>query len=234
MPEAPKERTTAALREPWVEVAIQEVLIQEEEVNAPLKDASSPPPPPAPTHTEKQRPNPLRKHTPKFQPRNPAPPAEPEKNAREDGENTSSNGENRADSGMADSDEGNSAAGVFGHGTGGQTGDSLSLARGGPVGDGKEREDYTALQQRLQAGAHSCYPLRARRHRFQGTVRLSFCVDTQGMATHTRLLQSSGYPSLDEAALDCVLTKALPLPPLSHGRCFVAPVSFGMSSQPSP
>jgi protein TonB len=84
----------------------------------------------------------------------------------------------------------------------------------------------SALQQRLQANAHGCYPLRARRFRFQGTARLAFCVDTQGMATQTRLSESSGHNSLDEAALDCVLKKAQPLPASSRGRCFVAPIAF--------
>ncbi|MCL2179191.1 MAG: energy transducer TonB [Proteobacteria bacterium] len=58
-------------------------------------------------------------------------------------------------------------------------------------------------------------------------TRLAFCVDMQGRATQTRISQSSGHGSLDEAALECVLKKAQPLPLSSRGRCFVAPIAFG-------
>jgi len=96
-----------------------------------------------------------------------------------------------------------------------------------PSGPAKAREDNTALQQRLQAQARGCYPARARRFRFQGTVQLAFCVDAQGMAVQARLVQSSGYESLDEAALECVLKKAQPLPVASWGLCFQVPIFFG-------
>jgi len=117
-------------------------------------------------------------------------------------------------------------------GSPGPAGGNLEQAGGGPgeaggnLGQAGEDEGDLALQQRLQAHALGCYPVRARRFRFQGTVRLGFCVDGQGMATHTRLLQGSGYGSLDKAALECVLKKAQPLPASSHGRCFAAPIRF--------
>jgi len=85
------------------------------------------------------------------------------------------------------------------------------------------------LQRHLQAGAEGCYPVRARRFRFQGTARLAFCVDARGLALRARLAKSSGYESLDEAALECVLKRAQPLPPSSWGRCFEAPIRFGIS-----
>jgi TonB family protein len=59
-------------------------------------------------------------------------------------------------------------------------------------------------------------------------VRLAFCVDAQGMAAQARLAQSSGHSSLDEAALECVVKKAQPLPESSRGGCFVAPILFGV------
>jgi protein TonB len=48
------------------------------------------------------------------------------------------------------------------------------------------------------------YPLTARRRREQGLVLLTVLVTPQGRAVKVELKQSSGYPSLDEAALTAV------------------------------
>jgi protein TonB len=48
------------------------------------------------------------------------------------------------------------------------------------------------------------YPLTARRRREQGLVLLAVRVNPQGRAVKVELKQSSGYPSLDEAALTAV------------------------------
>lgn len=109
--------------------------------------------------------------------------------------------------------------------------DEVSLAAtppassGGPPSSTPVEED-NALQQRLQTSAYGCYPARARRQRFEGTTHLAFCVDMQGLATQAHISKSSGYASLDEAALECVVKKAQPLPLSSRGRCFVAPIAF--------
>ncbi|MCL2013184.1 MAG: energy transducer TonB [Cystobacterineae bacterium] len=135
--------------------------------------------------------------------------------------------------------EGAEGAALLPEGMGnGAEGAALSLQEGqgiGAPGRGGEgmasasmrRMEDRALQQRLQAKAQGCYPARAKRLRLRGTVRLSFCVDMQGMGTGEQLVQSSGHGLLDEAALLCVLKGAQPLPSSSQGRCFRVPIAFG-------
>jgi protein TonB len=48
------------------------------------------------------------------------------------------------------------------------------------------------------------YPLLARRHNQQGIVLLTVKVTAQGRVSHVELKQSSGFPVLDEAALQAV------------------------------
>lgn len=103
----------------------------------------------------------------------------------------------------------------------------LARGPGGLARNKGGRDGDAALQQRLQAQARGCYPARLRRLRFGGTTQLAFCVDLQGMARQTRLVHSSGHGSLDEAAVECVLKKAQPLPPSSYGQCFLVPIAFG-------
>jgi len=48
------------------------------------------------------------------------------------------------------------------------------------------------------------YPVIAQRNRYEGTVTLELRVDASGTLTEAKVLKSSGFPVLDEAALDLV------------------------------
>lgn len=54
------------------------------------------------------------------------------------------------------------------------------------------------------------YPAIARRKGWQGTVRLELHIEADGTVSHLELDQTSGYPVLDRAALDCLQTARIP------------------------
>lgn len=72
-----------------------------------------------------------------------------------------------------------------------------------------------ALDFRAQLLAHiakfQTYPLQARLQHIQGRVALSFLLARDGSVSDLRISQSSGFPILDEAALQAVM-QAVPLP----------------------
>lgn len=58
---------------------------------------------------------------------------------------------------------------------------------------------------------HKDYPPAVKKKRQQGTVVLAFSIDRSGTVLTSRVQESSGYPLLDQAALD-MLARANPLP----------------------
>jgi protein TonB len=56
------------------------------------------------------------------------------------------------------------------------------------------------------------YPAIARRNRYQGKTTIELLVDTAGTITSAKVLKSSGYPVLDEAALQAVKGQWRPAP----------------------
>ncbi|MBS0470699.1 MAG: energy transducer TonB [Proteobacteria bacterium] len=59
------------------------------------------------------------------------------------------------------------------------------------------------------AGTHRCdifYPALSTRLGHSGDVLVSYDVDTEGNITHVKVLKSSGYDELDNAAVACVAT----------------------------
>ncbi len=78
---------------------------------------------------------------------------------------------------------------------------------GGRVGNPK---DYFSL---LIAwlNQHKDYPPAVKKKKQQGTVVLAFSIDRSGTVLTSRVQESSGYPLLDQAALD-MLARANPLP----------------------
>jgi protein TonB len=60
------------------------------------------------------------------------------------------------------------------------------------------------------------YPGIALRNRYQGTTTLEMMVDTSGQITSVKVVKSSGYPVLDEAALQWVKGRWRPKPGQSH------------------
>ena len=87
------------------------------------------------------------------------------------------------------------------------TGKQQRPTLGGRVGNPK---DYFSL---LIAwlNQHKDYPPAVKKKKQQGTVVLAFSIDRSGTVLTSRVQESSGYPLLDQAALD-MLARANPLP----------------------
>ena len=87
------------------------------------------------------------------------------------------------------------------------TGKQQRPTLGGRVGNPK---DYFSL---LIAwlNQHKDYPPAVKKKKQQGTVVLAFSIDRSGTVLTSRVQKSSGYPLLDQAALD-MLARANPLP----------------------
>ncbi len=80
--------------------------------------------------------------------------------------------------------------------------------------DPEIRNEYlAALHKALQEAMR--YPNRARRRRQEGTAWVEFSLHQEGTLSSIQLRESSGYPLLDEAALDTVksLGRFEPIPP---------------------
>ena len=61
------------------------------------------------------------------------------------------------------------------------------------------------------------YPEREAEQNHQGRVTLRFLVGADGKAKESRVMSSSGYPALDEAAL-AAISKCSFNPPLANGK----------------
>lgn len=87
------------------------------------------------------------------------------------------------------------------------TGKQQHANLGGRIGN---PQDYFSL---LIAwlNQHKDYPPAVKKKRQQGTVVLAFSIDRSGTVLTSRVQESSGYPLLDQAALD-MLARANPLP----------------------
>lgn len=98
-------------------------------------------------------------------------------------------------------------------------------ARGLPVEGADGNKDPTPeIVRRLSAAAEGCYPPAAARFQAEGETRVRFCIDAEGQPQGARILSSSGFEILDDAALNCVLPRAAPLP--LTGPCLALPVRF--------
>ncbi len=95
----------------------------------------------------------------------------------------------------------------------------------GAPGVAGSNAELAALHRRLSEAARTCYPASARRYALRGTVKLAFVLDAAGAELSRNLEGSTGSSALDQAALDCVLPRAAPLPRIP-GR-FVVEVRFG-------
>lgn len=102
---------------------------------------------------------------------------------------------------------------------------------GAAGGDPRVEADYAAV---LLAWLerHKEYPRPARRRGQEGVVLLYVLIDREGRVLQSRIEESSGYPLLDNAALD-MLERAAPVPPLPDDMPqerleLVLPVQFFM------
>jgi TonB family protein len=114
---------------------------------------------------------------------------------------------------------GGSASGVAaGTGPGGP---GVSSRAGSGAGGGSP---HGAILARLRARTAGCYPRAAVRRAVEGVTHVSFCVASDGAPADLRLVASSGSTVLDDAAVDCVVRGAAPLP--GAGACVQVPIDF--------
>lgn len=99
----------------------------------------------------------------------------------------------------------------LGSAPGNGTGDGPGGGSGGGEA-GVQGDPHAVLLSHLRAHAKRCYPPLARRRSIQGTVGLAFCIDEDGNPHRMRLEKSSGSTLLDDAARECVIEGAAPLP----------------------
>jgi TonB family protein len=97
-------------------------------------------------------------------------------------------------------------------------------AVGGPEAGGGP--NLGAFVERLRKSAQRCSPKRLGTAGERSMARVRFCVDSLGKPEAVTLLQSTGDPRLDRAALECVIPGAAPLP--ATDRCLVVPLRFSL------
>ncbi len=106
----------------------------------------------------------------------------------------------------------------------GEEGGGSANAGAGAGGGAGAGVDGSALHARLAAAALRCYPKAAQRYGLTGEAAVRLCLTHEGTAAGVELVHSSGSTLLDQAALDCVIPGALPLP--RGSECFRLPVRF--------
>lgn len=99
--------------------------------------------------------------------------------------------------------------GLSGYGGQDQTGIGNGSTGGGPTGD--MASYYITLQQWIQR--HQKYPSKAYRLKQQGVTMVKLGITAQGKLLFARIVKSSGFPLLDEAALEAI-HKSAPLVPI--------------------
>lgn len=83
-----------------------------------------------------------------------------------------------------------------------QAGNTQALSQSG-TGQGQSVEDYTsALRKEIERHKH--YPTQAKRMIQEGDVGLSFLLNNHGVISDIKVTQSSGFSSLDNAALKAI------------------------------
>jgi len=95
---------------------------------------------------------------------------------------------------------------------------------------GLAQDYYTGLA--MWIGRHKKYPGRARRGGQEGTVEVEFVIDKDGRLLEHRIVSSSGFKLLDEAAY-ALIERAAPMPSIpanmgSEVLTITAPISFSL------
>jgi TonB family protein len=109
------------------------------------------------------------------------------------------------------------ALAAFASGPGGSP-SAVGQAEGGP--------NLGAFVERLKRSARRCSPRRGAPASEASLARVRFCVNALGRPEAVTLLQSTGDARLDQAALECVIPGAAPLP--ATDRCLVVPLRFNL------
>lgn len=96
----------------------------------------------------------------------------------------------------------------------------------GPVTEGDVLDAYRAAIY-AAAGRHRDYPRYARAREWEGRAVVRLEVDARGLASRVVIASSSGYPVLDQSALDMVrkAQRDVPVPQALRGRAFTVDVA---------
>jgi len=117
-------------------------------------------------------------------------------------------GERKESEGSAEGGSGGGASSVPGTGSGGREGSGS----GGGTGSGSPSV-LNLIRKKIEQAKR--YPALAKARKLEGIVRLEFKIDGNGQIQGLTLLQSSGFPILDEEGLATV-RRAAPLPSYPH------------------
>ena len=120
-----------------------------------------------------------------------------------------------------------SGSGVLGGPSGTGPGDGQGAGPGvvaeGSGGGGTGPDVAEEIARRLASAAARSYPRAAARLRAEGVAKVRFCVGEAGEPREVRVVESSGFDLLDEAAL-VVVARAAPFP--RTRECLAVPVRF--------
>jgi len=110
-------------------------------------------------------------------------------------------------------------------GSGSVSGSTKSSAHGPGFGWNPGEPEWARLRAAIER--HVVYPSLARRQGWQGKVVVTFLLGPGGQVRDLRVQQSSGYPSLDQSAVQAV-ERAAPLPPAGEPVQIVMPIAFAL------
>jgi protein TonB len=206
-----------------------------------------PTPPQKQDPLSKPEPEPQPKSLPQPQPkpqRSPSPPSSPSSKRKDGSTESASRAPNGSRGIVSDAASGQDSKTGDSHGAGDLEGlgGSLRGSLGGSGGSGgsdgsrgsADKESTSNYYGRLATwlARHKRYPAQARRLRQEGTVKVSFTIARNGRLLSSRIIESSGYPLLDQE-VEAMLKRASPLPriPASLGRSSLTvtlPVAFAL------
>jgi len=88
-------------------------------------------------------------------------------------------------------------------------------------------ERFSKIQKAIQK--HHKYPKRAQKMRHQGVVEVSFLYKKDGSVRDVKVIKSSGYETLDEAAVELITRAAPDFPTLDRDYVIKIPVSYKLT-----
>ena len=88
-------------------------------------------------------------------------------------------------------------------------------------------ERFSKIQKAIQK--HHKYPKRAQKMRHQGVVEVSFLYKKDGTVRDVKVIKSSGYETLDEAAVELINRAAPDFPTLDRDYVIKIPVSYKLT-----
>ena len=91
------------------------------------------------------------------------------------------------------------------------------------AGDDRFYKIQKAIQKRHK------YPKRAKKMRHQGVVEVSFLYKKDGTVRDVKVIKSSGYETLDEAAVELINRAAPDFPTLDRDYVIKIPVSYKLT-----